>query len=82
MKISDLLRTIADKLDGDEQSVNDDTEKELEQQDEDASMVPPLQQELELKKREHGIDNIYDSSTNLQESINELSIIKRNAGIL
>lgn len=81
MKISDLLRTIADKLDSAEQGGEVD-EKELKQQDENAGMVPPLQQELELKKRDQGVDNIYDASATLHESVNEISIIKRNAGIL
>jgi hypothetical protein len=45
-------------------------------------MVPPLQQKMELLKKISGVDSIYDQGESSEESQeDELSIIKRNAGI-
>jgi hypothetical protein len=45
-------------------------------------MVPPLQQKMELLKKMAGVDSVYDQGDNGEESPeDELSIIKRNAGI-
>ena len=45
-------------------------------------MVPPLQQKMELLKKISGVDNVYDHGDSSSESSeDELSIIKRNAGI-
>jgi len=43
-------------------------------------MVPPLQQKIELLKKVAGVDSMYDDSAEEQPE-DELSIIKRNAGI-
>lgn len=42
-------------------------------------MVPPLQQKIELLKKVAGVDSTFDNAD--QEQEDELSIIKRNAGI-
>jgi hypothetical protein len=45
-------------------------------------MVPPLQQKMELLKKISGVDSVYDHGESSEESQeDELSIIKRNAGI-
>jgi len=43
-------------------------------------MVPPLQQELELEKKEAGVDNEFDKN-NEEGGEDELSNIKRFAGL-
>ena len=42
-------------------------------------MVPPLQQKIELLKKVAGVDSAFDGAD--AEPEDELSIIKRNAGI-
>jgi hypothetical protein len=44
-------------------------------------MVPPLQQKMELLKKISGVDSVYDQGDSVEEPEDELSIIKRNAGI-
>ena len=41
------------------------------------TMVPPLQQKMELLKKAVGVDSIYDT----EEEPDELDILKQNAGI-
>jgi len=43
-------------------------------------MVPPLQQKIELLKKVAGVDSMYDDNAEEQPD-DELTIIKRNAGI-
>jgi hypothetical protein len=47
------------------------------------TMVPPLQQKIELLKRAVDIDNVFDGTSvdQLDNDDNELSIIKKNAGL-
>lgn len=80
MKISDLLHKIADNIqvEGDKEidpSVLDDGTDKLTD-----AMVPPLQQELELKKRKSGIKNAFDRGQ-VQEDNDELEQIKRLTGL-
>jgi hypothetical protein len=74
MKISDLLRTIADKLDSSDAGAN---------KSDTGVFVSPLQQELELKKKEQGVENIFDEPNHSAEEKpeDELEIIRRNAGV-
>ena len=87
MKISDVLRQLADKLDA-ENGIPDapgNTETD------DSVFLPPLQQKQELLKRAVEVDNIYDdkladqthedSDLNLDNNTDDLNAIKRNAGI-
>ena len=87
MKISDILRQLADKLDA-ENGIPDapgNTETD------DSVFLPPLQQKQELLKRAVEVDNIYDdkladqthedSDLNLNDNTDDLHTIKRNAGI-
>lgn len=80
MKISDLLHKIADNIqaegdkDIDPSMLDDGTDKLTD------AMVPPLQQELELKKRKSGIKNAFDRGQ-VQEDNDELEQIKRLTGL-
>jgi len=84
MKLSDIMRDIADLLDrqgDDPQGGATNThlkpvqapEPEL---DDNPVMVPPLQAKLEILKKSEGIPNVYDG-----EGDDELAAIKKNAGL-
>lgn len=71
MKTSEILRKVADLVDtieGNEQP-DEHTSDELD------TMVPPLQQKIEILKKSQGMDNVYD------ESNDELDQVKKNAGL-
>ena len=76
MKISDLLHKVADSI-----PPEADTEVDINDAEETAitdAMVPPLQQELELKKKEKGIRNAFDNGQ-IQED--ELAVLRRLTGL-
>ena len=82
MKMADLLRQLADKLDGIE-GPNSAAPQQLEPQQatddgsEDQSVfMAPNQQKLELLKKGVGVESEFDD-----EGENELTAIKKNAGI-
>jgi hypothetical protein len=90
MKMADILRDLADKLDGHDDISGDNMGKEAsdfqhdvhdgaESGDEHVEltgvMVPPLQQKLELLKKATGVDNVYD------DDHDELDDIKKLTGI-
>jgi hypothetical protein len=92
MKLSDIMRDIADLLDqkmgsqssGTELNVNS-TQNRLEpvdvkepQDEEQPKMVPPLQAKLEILKKSEGIPNVYDEHG---QGNDELAAIKKNAGL-
>jgi len=87
MKITDLLRSLADKLDTIENGSGQDQPAEPKdfaqpEQDDDtaqAVMVPPLQQKLELLKKAVDVPNIFDQDDNGVPD--ELDAIKKNAGV-
>ena len=72
MKISEILRKLADLTDaiesGDQENQPDETD----------AMVPPLQQQIELQKKSVGVDNVYDEQ---DQETDELEVIKINAGV-
>ena len=87
MKMSDILRDLANKLDSIEQGSQDadqgqpstqqrmDPVGDVQGGDTDTSkMVPPLQAKLELLKKATGVDSVYDNS-------DELNDIKKLTGI-
>jgi len=85
MKLSDIMRDIADLIDqkmGSQSSDNDPqnrlepVEVEKPQDEEQPVMVPPLQAKLEILKKSEGLPNVYD-----KEGSDELSAIKKNAGL-
>jgi hypothetical protein len=87
MKISDVLRKLADELDA-QNSIPDAPGNT---QTDDSVFLPPLQQKQELLKRAVEVDNIYDnklsdqthedSDYNIDNNKDELDTIKKNAGI-
>lgn len=85
MNIAELLRGLADKLDGIEQDGRDDAPKQtglnpvgdIQGGDTDTTeMIPPLQAKLELLKKATGVDNVYDN-----KEPDELDDIKKLTGI-
>jgi hypothetical protein len=71
MKTSEILRKLADLVD----TVESDGSPQANTTDELGTMVPPLQQKIEILKKSQGIDNIYD------EQAAELNQVKKNAGL-
>ena len=80
MKMADLLRQLADKLDGID-GPNPATTREPEQAtdgstEEQPVFMAPNQQKLELLKKGVGVESEFDG-----EGTDELAAIKKNAGI-
>jgi len=71
MKTAEILRKLADLVD----TVESDGSSEANTTDELGTMVPPLQQKIEILKKSQGIDNVYDDQTD------ELDQVKKNAGL-
>jgi hypothetical protein len=88
MKMAELLRQLADRLDSIDQGNTDfmssnstmnritPVSVEKPEDDEVDVMVPPLQSKLELLKKSVGVENVYD-----EDDTDELSVIKKNAGL-
>ena len=81
--MADILRDLADKLDSIEQS-NPAEPKDFAQPDQDddedqAVMVPPLQQKLELLKKAVDVPSAFDQDGNGVPD--ELDAIRKNAGV-
>lgn len=84
MKVSEILRQFADKLDQVEngQSGASETNAKLtpvavdntDHTEPGEKMIPPLQQKIELLKKAAGVDSEFDDT-------DEMQIMKRNAGI-
>jgi len=79
MKISDLLHKVADSIPPEADKEIDVTDETADNQITDA-MVPPLQQELELKKKRFGVNNAFDRGQ-VHEQIDELEVIKKLTGL-
>jgi hypothetical protein len=86
MKMADVLRDLADKLDSIE-SGTDDTPKQtglnpvgdVQGGDTDTSkFVPPLQTKLEILKKSAGLPNVYDND---EQDGDELAMLKQRAGL-
>ena len=75
MKMAELLRQLADRLDGIEGS-NGTVDNEQDSSEDQAVMINPQQAKLELLKKGVGVESVYDD-----ESEDELNAIKKNAGI-
>jgi hypothetical protein len=82
MKMSDILRKMADVVDAQSMSTNSTASRtrpvdvESPEDVEGAVMVPPLQAKLEILKKSEGIPNVYD-----EDESDELVKIKKNAGL-
>jgi hypothetical protein len=71
MKVAEILRKLAslvDTIEDDGESATDDT----------GVMIPPLQQQIELQKKEVGIDSAFDTT---EEDPDEIAVLKINAGV-
>jgi hypothetical protein len=90
MKMADVLRNLADKLDGIESGTGNDNQHqatlepvEVDRTDNDevdsGHMIPPLQQKLELLKKGVGVASAFDQDGT--GTPDELDAIKKNAGI-
>ena len=83
MKITDLLRNLADKLDSIEQSnpaePKDFAQPEQDDDEDQAVMVPPLQQKLELLKKAIDVPSVFDQDGDGVPD--ELDAIRKNAGV-
>ena len=86
MNIAEILRGLADKIEGGSEVPHQDQSAQLHpaqaQHDENPevntdSMVSPLQQKLELLKRAVGVDNMYD----IRDGEDELDQILKIAGV-
>ena len=85
MKMADILRGLADKLDSIESSNGTPKQTglnpvgEVPGGDTDSNkMIPPLQAKLEILKKSEGLPNAYDGEG---EGDDELAAIKKNAGL-
>ena len=84
MKMADILRGLADKLDSIEQGSSSAPAPtglapvgDVPGGDTDTTkMIPPLQAKLEILKKSEGIPSVYDT-----QGSNELSAIRKNAGL-
>lgn len=91
MKTSEILRKLADMIDGhesNERPENSVPHAELAPIDVDNTdntevtvMVPPLQAKLELLKKATGVDNVYDEEPCDSAEDAELALMKQRAGI-
>jgi hypothetical protein len=90
MKMADLLRSLADKLDSEQNQADDQAQvamepvdAEIDQTDCDTAdgnnFMPPLQQKLELLKKAVDVPNAFDKVNNSRPD--ELVAIRKNAGI-
>jgi hypothetical protein len=89
MKLSDIIRDIADLLDqkmgGSDPADNNRTQQRMTpvqvsepELDDNPLMIPPLQAKIEILKKSEGIPNIYDEQG---QDTDELAVIKKNAGL-
>ncbi len=87
MKISDLLRNLANQMDDKEKpvplsmagsSANSSDADSKTATDDTTTMVPPLQQHLELLKKKSGLDNAFDGES---DGPDDLAQLKKMAGI-
>jgi hypothetical protein len=84
MKMADILRNLADKLDSIEQGTDAPKQNRLTPVGEvpggdtdTTKMVPPLQAKLEILKKSEGIPNVYDG----QGQEDEIALMKKRAGL-
>lgn len=83
MKMADVLRDMADMLEkaqgGDEHSTRlEKVEINSPEEEAQVTMIPPLQQKLEILKKSAGMDNAFDSECGASD---ELGDIKKLTGI-
>ena len=79
MKTAEILRKLADLVD----TVDGDATESENIGDNTGVMVPPLQQKIELEKKEAGVDNLYDQeqAPTEEQTDDEVTVLQKNAGI-
>lgn len=77
MKMAELLRQLADKLDSIETDKPAMLDPRSAEPSDDDKFMPPNQQKLELLKKGVGVESEYDDDC----ETDELDAVKRNAGI-
>jgi len=86
MKIADILRHVADQMDHEEQAGEMDPAHSVPQETDDpTTMIPPLQQKIEILKKAAGEANAFDDgvghSGERVEPEDELDRIRHIAGL-
>jgi hypothetical protein len=87
MKAAEILRKLADLIDGQSQEAPAVSLAPVEVDNTDntetTTMVPPLQAKLELLKKATGVENYYDDEATPCDSAEdaELALMKQRAGI-
>ena len=76
MKMAELLRQLADRLDSIENDAPAMLDPHSAEPEDDGKFMPPNQQKLELLKKSVGVESEYDD-----EGDAELDAVKRNAGV-
>jgi hypothetical protein len=76
MKMAELLRQLADRLDSIENDAPAMLDPRSAEPEDDGKFMSPNQQKLELLKKGVGVESEYDD-----ESDAELDAVKRNAGV-
>ena len=77
MKMAELLRQLADRLDQIESGSDADVlDQNKAEPSDDSKFMPPMQQKLELLKKGVGVESEFDD-----QGGDELDAIKKNAGI-
>jgi hypothetical protein len=76
MKMAELLRQLADRLDSIENDKPAMLDPRSAEPEDDGKFMPPNQQKLELLKKGVGVESEYDD-----EGDAELDAVKRNAGV-
>ena len=81
MRVSDILRKLADVVDREERPTVNAQDENDSNVSTDATMISPLQQNLELLKKANGVDNVFDDGE--EESVSDQGIdrLKKLAGI-
>ena len=77
MKMAELLRQLADRLDSIEKDKPAMLDPRSAEPSDDDKFMPPNQQKLELLKKGVGVESEYDDDC----ETDELDAVKRNAGI-
>lgn len=84
MKMTDVLRSIADMLDqkvGQKSASLTAVKASEPELDDNPVMVPPLQAKLEILKKSEGLPSVYDDGEDADAGDDELAVIKKNAGL-
>ena len=76
MKMAELLRQLADRLDSIENDAPAMLDPRSAEPEDNGKFMPPNQQKLELLKKSVGVESEYDD-----EGDAELDAVKRNAGV-